>query len=1539
MKAKSTLCSFLLFLATIGLAYGQASQASATYSLGNIQADRSFGNPTQSSACPGVLTVTIPAGSVITGVDVVYSLESISFIAAQRSQLRCVSPGGLPEAALSVGNPNTFTPGVVPYSRTNLNIANGVVGGGNIIFQLHVGSSIGQVPGCSELYVRALNNTWTVTVHYLPPAFPDPPSNPNPASNAANVSINVGHLSWTFGANSSFYDLYFGTSNPPTTKVVNNQPGGATGSYSFGTLNSGTRFYWQVVVRNDAGLQLAGTVWNFSTECLPKTTPVATNFDYLDAPVYAGGDTTKVYPLCWNLLYQNINWYATQSVVATPNAFSAPNCWVMSNEGDPNAYSLMILPEMVTSLSTMQLSIMAKGNGGITTMSVGTMSDNTNASTYTEFTTFTTTSVYQQYDFSFASYTGTDKYVAVKLTSPGANTYRYIFIDNVLLSEIPTCQRPKNLRALEATQTTATVTWEDQSPANEWNIEILASGQAPTGNFTTTSTKPFIFTGLQPSTKYDFYVQANCGSGNLSYWSNEGTFVTACEPVLVPFFVNFDASAAIPNCWSVYKTPGGVAQVATFSSYSPPNHFRLSVSSIENDVAMLISPPLNVPGGLKEVKLSFYAQRAAFDQSVIIGTMTNPLDHTTFTPIQTIMPISSNVWASYEIWFRNYEGSDNYIAFKCGNLNTTGNISLDDINIGLQPYCINPVDLFVNEIHETDARLNFTESREATSWQIEVGAVGFIPGTGAAVQTYTYDLVGDDYSFVMTGLTAGTFYEVAMRASCGGGDFSLWSPKASFMSQPLLFAPLPFIETFDPGFTYTVNVPGNNFNWSLFSSLYVSAPNSVRNQHGLNNKNTMLISRRFDLSGKTNAYLSFWQIAKTQGNRDHCYVEISTDGGATFDQLPAETYMGVGNYAVPTPNLPEGPCFSEISYSAWGTGTETPDNTWWRNENFDLAAYSGSDNVVIRFRLVSDNSTNKYGWLIDDISIKTYTGVEAEINPIKIDVELQTGETKTEILTISNNGDLPLVYTASVQNYSDAMTTLVNQDFEAGIPADWTIINGEESSPESQWQWAQAGIAQYNLNGTNYMYVGRVFPDVSSETLLSPTFDGTGYSNVYLTFDHVYVRTTSGTAPDYAEVFVWDGSAWQSLIYLKPLNVGTWGNPVKQTFDVTQFANPGMRVRFYYHATSGSRWGVDNVKVTASDIPLDWLTLNGQTTLSSVIQGGETQNINVGFEARTSFPEGKWNAEVQVVTNDPVNSTVMIPVSMTIGCPQPWTYTVTGLTHTISIPANVVPAIFGEPLADGDWIGVFYLDDNGDEACGGAIQWNSSGVGFNVFGDDPTTIEKDGFDAGEPFIWRLKKCGTVEQFKAMATYDATMPNQGNFTGFGLSKLTSLQAAYFQQYTLSQGWNSISSYLIPSDPEVASMFAPVVNNLTILNNLTSMYWPAQGVNTIGNWNALMGYVVKFTTQTEFAIAGISYGQTTITLPAGWSYLPVPSNCPVGVMDIFGDHLADVMIIQELIGTGIFWPAFVVYTLETLEPGKAYKIKLASEITVTFPECSK
>jgi hypothetical protein len=141
---------------------------SALYTAGDIPTDFNFQVLPGSSSCPGTLSVSIPVGAVITGVDVTYAMTglNVGYMSEQRSQLRCVSNGGTSETTLYPGVGNTS--GTYTYNRTGLTIANGVTGGGDIQFELHAGRTWGS-ENCNTTYNKVNNNSWMVTIYYFIP--------------------------------------------------------------------------------------------------------------------------------------------------------------------------------------------------------------------------------------------------------------------------------------------------------------------------------------------------------------------------------------------------------------------------------------------------------------------------------------------------------------------------------------------------------------------------------------------------------------------------------------------------------------------------------------------------------------------------------------------------------------------------------------------------------------------------------------------------------------------------------------------------------------------------------------------------------------------------------------------------------------------------------------------------------------------------------------------------------------------------------------------------------------------------------------------------------------------------------------------------------------------------------------------------------------------------------------------------------------------------------------------------------------------------
>lgn len=84
-------------------------------------------------------------------------------------------------------------------------------------------------------------------------------------------------LTWNAVAGATSYDVYFGAGSLPGTAIANV----ATNSYTLGTLNANTTYYWQVVPRNACGAT-SGTpaTWTFTTSNAPCVcVPTATTDD------------------------------------------------------------------------------------------------------------------------------------------------------------------------------------------------------------------------------------------------------------------------------------------------------------------------------------------------------------------------------------------------------------------------------------------------------------------------------------------------------------------------------------------------------------------------------------------------------------------------------------------------------------------------------------------------------------------------------------------------------------------------------------------------------------------------------------------------------------------------------------------------------------------------------------------------------------------------------------------------------------------------------------------------------------------------------------------------------------------------------------------------------------------------------------------------------------------------------------------------------------------------------------------------------------
>ncbi len=115
------------------------------------------------------------------------------------------------------------------------------------------------------------------------------------------------------------------------------------------------------------------------------------------------------------------------------------------------------------------------------------------------------------------------------------------------------------------------------------------------------------------------------------------------------------------------------------------------------------------------------------------------------------------------------------------------------------------------------------------------------------------------------------------------------------------------------------------------------------------------LRRTVDLSGKSSAELSFWTWYDIEENWDFGFVQVSTDGGATWTSLEIEgtTYDAVSD------------AMESIVANLPGF---TGNSGGWVAKTFDLSAYAGMS-IELQFRYMTDWGTTFAGFYVDDIAV------------------------------------------------------------------------------------------------------------------------------------------------------------------------------------------------------------------------------------------------------------------------------------------------------------------------------------------------------------------------------------------------------------------------------------------------------------------------------------------------------------------------------------------------------------------------------------------
>jgi len=269
----------------------------------------------------------------------------------------------------------------------------------------------------------------------------------------------------------------------------------------------------------------------------------------------------------------------------------------------------------------------------------------------------------------------------------------------------------------------------------------------------------------------------------------------------------------------------------------------------------------------------------------------------------------------------------------------------------------------------------------------------------------------------------------------------------------------------------------------------------------------------------------------------------------------------------------------------------------------------------------------------------------------------------------------------------------------------------------------------------------------------------------------------------------------------------------------------------------------------------------------------------------------------------------------------------------------------------GSYVGVFYMNTTTQTLeCGGWAYWSGMETSIIAYGTESGL--NNGFAPNEGFHWKVYDAALAVEFGGNATYLSSYPNAGNFIVGGLSGINPLVAFSIvtQTISLNAGWSIWSTYINPSNSEIADILGPITapmftsGSVEIVKSGSGLiYWPFYGLNTIVNVVIGEGYQIKINNNpVTFDVVGllVSPELTPLTFNAGWSIIGYLRTTPADISILFAPIVAPMFTSGpvEIVKSGsglIYWPFYGLNTIVNMMPGEGYQLKMNSSQTYTYP----
>ena len=521
----------------------------------------------------------------------------------------------------------------------------------------------------------------------------------------------------------------------------------------------------------------------FRTHCTAISSLPYSN-DFESEPYYLSGTTTyaEAFPECWfrindatgtNDYYPYINTSSTYLINGQRSMY-----WYHTTTAGYAENEYAVLPEIdlsVFSLSEITLSFYAKTTATASPWPlfiVGVMNTPEDASTFVPVDTITLTSTAELYSVSFANYSGTGSYIAIRC--PRTTSVRYCSLDDIYLTN-EFCDVPENVSAT-ATTDEVTLSWN----TNGGDSFTVVFGEDTINGVSDSS---YTFSDLTPNTAYSYAVATECSSSSSIFI--EGTVRTLCVALdSLPYTQTFEQEATNTSstewnvpCWHQLNNATQYYGYPYVSSTSTYNHTSggtkglywnaSTTAGTYGDYHCVVLPAVDTDSyPINTLQVRFWAKSSSTTTNPVfqVGVMTNPNDINTFHPVETVQVGGNTTWAEYTVALGAYTGEGQYVAIKAMRPSTAWTAYVDDITLETMPNCP-PI---------TDLTATATVGGALLTWDWQAGY------DAPAGYVVTYDSIGGTNpttvnvttnSAVITGLEPNTDYKAYVKADCGSDGF------------------------------------------------------------------------------------------------------------------------------------------------------------------------------------------------------------------------------------------------------------------------------------------------------------------------------------------------------------------------------------------------------------------------------------------------------------------------------------------------------------------------------------------------------------------------------------------------------------------------------------------------------------------------------------------------------------------------------------------------------------------------------------------------